>query len=272
MSILIIALVLVQLAAIPTLHRAYAFTVKNQIQVKTQHKKNLLSYLNTKEEKWLQKTSHMHIPFPRSQALINMIDKFNREGILPYQLQTPKPLEYDFRWSIDKIAESPFIVNGTVKASTKEHEIRPFEQNVFGSYKPKDLGVQAVGMFESTEFHHDKDYIAVPVTGYFGYPNMSIKLIDAVNGQEFDLPLGHITNKTVETWRYIVFKLPKGYYKLVAEDWNKTLWFGFATPKSVGRWSYRIEQLITSTYTVWMLGCLFILVSVRRFLHSQFSN
>lgn len=269
---LFIIWVVILAAAIPSLRFSYAYTVQDNQSVKASHTQKLLSFLNTMDEKWLLNKGFRGVPYPDDEELVRMMENFNDADMLPYVLQTPKPIEFDFRWTPEQIEASPFIVNGTINVITGEHFVKPFEQNVFGSYKPRSLGVKATGTFESTEFHHNRDYIYVPVTGYYGYPGMSIKFVDAVSGEEFPMPESVANTRNAENWIYVSLKLKKGYYKLVAEDANDSLWFGFATPKSVGRWSYRVERLIANSMLVWLAGLVILLFSLRHSIFATFLN
>lgn len=238
-------------------------TLEERAKLKPVQEKLVRTYLNSKDPTTFENKLYRHVPFPRPQALLKMLDQMNAADTLPYLLQTPTPVEWNPKYSLAQREESAFIVNGTVIETKREFKVNRVGEDVFGSYKPRAGGVRATGRFESQEFRLNRPYAAIPVQGFLGYEGLTMKLVDVGSGEEFDIIPDEISSKYAETWRLLLQPIPRGYYRIVAEDNNPELWFAFATPRSVGRISYHTQNLLNNGHWVWKLGLFLLLISIR---------
>lgn len=249
------AIVVILALSVPLIHYTFTFTVKDQEKVKAAHQMNVMSYLNTWDKKWLLNRGFRGVPFPREKDLVWLLKDYNDVDMLPYQLQTRQQVIHDQRQTKEEMAQAGFVYDGTVIRGTGNVGTRPFGEPVFGSYIADGEKEKATGTFTSHEFHHNRDYIALQVFGYFGYPGLSLKFVEYGSGKEYVLKPPKIKHaREISEWRYVRQRLPKGYYRIVAEDNSEEHWFGFATPKSVGPVSHRIESLIDNAKWLWVLG------------------
>jgi len=269
-KLLVAAWILCCLWAIPSLMVTVEYTLDDRAVVKPAQEKFIRGFLNTRDESTLEFQPFRHIPFPEDfEGLVLDLADAN---LLPYQIQPPIPLQRSANQTRADVEKSPFIKNGSLIASTGKFRNTLFEEDIFGSYKPRDGGMQAMGSFESAEFTTLRSYAAVPVTGYLGYEGLNLAIINVDTGQKTDIVPDLINSKFAEQWRNILVKLPRGTYKVVAEDTNPDLWFGFATPRPVGRLSYWLQQLMDQGRWIWKIGILLLLLSIRTPLANMFSH
>lgn len=261
------AMMVVLAMAVPMIGYTFSFTVADQARVKSLHRTNVMSYLNTWDESWLLNKGFRGVPFPRDKDLVWLLKDYNDADILPYQLQTRLQVLPDQSLTKDEVAQSGFITDGTYDLSRGVVGSRPYGEPVLGSYKPNGLKSAAKGTFTSHEFHHNRDYIALQMLGFYGKPGLSLKFVEYGSGKEYLLDPPSINHsRDVSEWRYVHQRLPKGYYRIVAEDNSDEYWFGFATPKSVGRVSHRVESLIAHAKWLWLLGLIILFIRFRSFL------
>ncbi len=265
-----VAIFVLLMAGIPTMKYTYDFTIKDQKKVKDAHQVNVMSFMNSKQESWLLNKGFRGVPFPRGEHLVDLLTDYNELDILPYQLQTRQFIFPDHRLTEAEKADFAFALDGSVLPSIKKVGVRPFGEPINGSYLPDKGGVAATGRYLSNEFHHNRDYIAVQVLGDYGEEGLSLKFVEYGSGKEYLLKPRKVSRSIEkEQWRYILQKLPKGYYRLLAEDNSDKHWFAFATPKSVGRLSFQVERLIARAELVWLFGVFLILLSLRYYLVPQ---
>ncbi len=266
-KLLAVAIIAILAWSVPWLNYAFDYTVKDQKQLKTTHEVNVMSYMNTWNDKWLLNKGFRGVPFPRPNDLAKLLKDYNDLDMLPYQLQTRQHVFPDHRLSAQEQAASVFVQDGTALPSQKIYGVRPFGEPVLGSYVQDSGGAAATGTFLSNEFHHNRDYIALQVLGDYGESDLTLKFVEFGSGKEYELKRPKISKYAErEQWRYVLQALPKGYYQIVAEDNSEKHWFGFATPKSVGRLSYQVERLISHSKWVWLLGVLLMLFGLRNYL------
>lgn len=252
------------IAALPWLQEVNRFTLEDRANIKPVQEKLVRSYLNTRELSVLEGKPFRHAPFPRADLLAGMLDELNEADVLPTLLQTPQPLTWRADNASTQIEQSPFMVNGTFSAAKNLFRQKRLGEDVFGSYKPLKGGMAAVGKFESEVIRINRSYASIPVLGYLGYPGLILKLVDVGSGREFNITPESLDSKNAEFWSTIQLAIPRGYYRVVAEDNNPNLWFAFATPRSMGRLSYFSEKLVKHSHWVWKFGLILLLISLRQ--------
>jgi hypothetical protein len=251
------------LVSVPNIFYTFQYTLKDRAITKTAQTENVMSYMNTKDEAWLKNKPMRSIPFPRASDLKNILDNYNDADMLPYELQTPKPLEYDQEWKKNQSKALAFITNGTIKTSSEE-PFNPYLAKVYGSYNPSAGGVKAMGEFRSEVFHHKRDYIIIQFAGYAGFPGMYAAFQDINSGEQFPINPREITKENAEEWLYAKRRLPEGHYQFIAQDNNPNLWFGFATPKSVGKLTHRVERAMQHAHWFWLFGSFLLMLGIRQ--------
>lgn len=258
--------------AIPWNSYVFDFSVKEYQKLRPIQTKLVKSYLNTGDRRWLEHKPYEHVPYPAADKMDDILDELSRSDVLPYRLQTPDVIRRNPHSTRSEVTASPFVKNGTLKMSTSESGITPYEETVYGSYKPANGGMSATGAFSSEVVELKRPYVAVSVTGYFGYPEMSMQLINEVSGEKIELEVQDISSKYAEFWREILVEVPRGYYRLVAEDNNPDLWFGFSTPRTVGRLSYWTQRLLENSFWFWRIAVLFILCGLAKPITTLFNR
>ncbi|MFT6006524.1 MAG: hypothetical protein ACI9SX_001499 [Pseudoalteromonas tetraodonis] len=261
--LLVCAWLIVCVLSIPWIWSTLSYTLDDRNKLVNKQITIVKSYLNTGDREWLRGKPFRQVPFPNKEGFGDFVLDFDKANILPYQIQTADFLKYDERATITELRRSPFIKNGTLEASSGTFGKRPYQEDVYGSYRPIAGGMAAVGKFTSTIFEINRPYTSIPVIGYFGYPKLSITLINVDTGVRFPVLSKIINSSNAEIWRNILVKLPRGYYRLEAEDQNSKLWVGFATPRSVGRLSFYTQRLINYSDWIWQLGIILLIFSLR---------
>lgn len=193
------------------------------------------------------------IPYPEWQGLAEMLDDMRVKDMLPYQFQTPA--------SNLNSSKGPFTRNGIVKPQADRYRTH---ENVLGSYNLTQGAQNAVGFYSSEPIYMERPYVAIPVTGYLGFEGQSLKLVGVKNGDEVEISPSELNSIHERSWRTIIVRAPEKNFRVVASDDNKQLWFGFATPRSVGALSYYAELILKSGHTLWKLGLLLLLIVIHR--------
>jgi len=249
--------------SVPWLVYGLKYTLDERAYLKPIQERLVRTYLNTKDSSILSNRPFRHVPFSQPDKFSKALDNMNEADMLPHLLQTPKPIRWSPDYTPALIEGSAFIPNGTFIATKGKFNLKRVGEDVFGSYKPQAGGVNATGRFESLAFKLNRPYASVPVLGYLGYEGLTMKLVDVGSGEEFEVIPREIGSEYAEEWRSVLLPVPRGYYKIVAEDNHKKLWFGFAAPRSVGRISYYTQKLLDHSVWVWGLGVFLMLISIR---------
>jgi len=258
--------------ALPWLSYVSKATLQERSVLKPIQEKLVKHYLASKDKQGLLGQPFRHVPFPDPHAMATILDDFKSSDILPYTLQAPSPIIRHPDTQPKEKERSAFIKNGTFKASTATMGFQYFNEDVFGSYKPRDNGMKATGKFESGDFRIDRPYVAIPVTGYLGFNGLSLTLSNVLTGEKIAIEPNQVSSDYAERWRHILVKAPRGYYRLIAEDQNPKLWFGFATPRTVGRMSYQTQTLLDHGHWVWKIGLFLLFLALRDQITMLFAN
>lgn len=267
---LVVSWLAVQVCAVPQILESVAFTFKDRNYVTPAQERIVRSYLNTRDASWLKNKPFRHVPFPHTEDFKHLLDDFNTSDILPYQIQTPPEIRPHENLTPEQIIQSTFVLNGTFSASSNTFRAKRFEENVFGSYNPRTGGQKTTGSFESTAVRIPRPYAVVPVRGYLGYEGLKLSLMNISTGKKYAVVPNQLDSSYAERWRDIFVKVPRGHYRLLAEDNNEKLWFSFATPRSVGRFSYFNQQLLNFSHWIWKLGTLLLVLACQKPLISVF--
>lgn len=241
------------LISLPNQIEVLDYTLKDRAKVKPIQEEIVRNYLNTQDVTLLQNKPMRHVPFHHMQQFGYWLPIYNMNNILPYQIQQPKPLKASK-------GDNVFVENGTFFPYRKMYQTGLFGEKVRGSYGFGNGGESVTGGYESQVLRLDRSYAMIPVTGYTGYQGMSLKLVNQKTGKEYPIIPKEINSKYAERWRNVFVKVKKGKYRLVAEDNNKSLWFGFAAPRAVGKISYWNKRLIENGQFIWNIGALLILL------------
>jgi len=263
LSGLLVAWLAIFVLSFPWHHSVVTLTLKERGVIQPAQERLTRTYLNTRDPETLENQPFQHVPFPRNADFITILDEMNEQNTLPALLQAPKAIEWRLDITAAEREESAFMVNGTFIASQGKFKVNRLGEDVFGSYKPRAGGMEATGRFESDVIRIDRSFAAIPFQGYLGYPGLELKLVDVGSGEEFNIAPEVLDSKFNEYWRMIYMPVPRGYYRLVATDNNPQLWFGFATPRSVGRLSYYVRDVLEHGHWLWKIGLLLLLVSCR---------
>jgi len=218
------------------------------------------NYLNSRDISWFQQKPFEHVPFPHVEAMDDVLNELSKTDVLPYRLQTTKTIRRNLDSSRHEVKASPFILNGVLKVHDNNDDINSTLENVFGSYKPADGGMNATGSFVSEVLELKRPYVSISVSGYFGYPGMELQLVNEISGDTIDIVIDKVDSKYAEFWREILTEVPRGYYRLIAQDNNPELWFGFSTPKTVGRLSYWTQRILEYSFWYWRVAVLLLVL------------
>ena len=256
---------LVVVFAVPKQFEIFEYTRDLRDGTRPHQEENVRKFLNTRDASWLDQP-FLHIPFHNGEYLKKILEDFQAADILSYHLQIPPRLNRAQNISLLDYQASAFVRNGTFNGSESKFGFDYGGESVWGSYKPDQGGVLATGKFTSEPFELTRPYSAILVTGYFGFAGTSLKLINEHTGDEIDVGdfIGLVDSKYADVWREVRFRTPRGIYRIVAEDTNDQLWFGFTTPRSVGRLSHQVRLLFPLGHSIWLAGLCLLLFTQRR--------
>lgn len=233
---------------------------------------NVRSYLNSGGDlTWLENKPFLHIPYHEASGLVRALKDFKAADILPTHLQLPAQIRPDSQIPSSTHAVSPFIVNGSVRPNALKSGESYKGEAIRGSFAPLLGGMLATGSFQSEPIEFRRPYAKIPVIGYLGYEGLTLKFINTVSGRIVNVKPQVLDSKYAEVWRDVSFRIPPGLYRLVAEDNNRSLWFGFAAPRSLGRLSFQTERLLDNGRLLWQLGLLLLAFKNRKNLLQLFS-
>lgn len=252
---LILAWYCAVLISIPYRIETTLFTLNDRDGTIQYQEKYVKQFINTNDFAYLEDKPFRHIPFPRVQTLGDKIKKYQETDILHYSLQKPSLLTHNPEHTPQQWQASAFVPNGfhyPVRRTPNREGW--YGENVIGSFFLPKGGNESTGGFESNIFGITRPYIMVPVTGYLNFTGMSLKLIEVDTGKEYPVEPKYRGSTNAENWTEILVNAKKGNYRLVAEDNNEELWFGFAAPRSVGRLSYLTKKLLTSNHFFYIFG------------------
>jgi len=107
-------------------------------------------------------------------------------------------------------------------------------------------------------------------------PDMVLYLEDVGSGERFYIePVAtprYARQYAMTKWLTTQLKIPRGYYKIVAEDNSETGWFAFSSPRPVGRLSYYAQELSSFGHYIWQFALLLLLWSLRHSLIGLFER
>lgn len=258
-----IAWLAIFIASIPWLHTTLLFTVENEIALRPAQAKLVNSYLNSKSASVFALEPPSHTPFPSPELLANKLDEMEELDMLPYKLQKPEQLDWHPSQTVQQRKQSAFIRNGAFRPSQNQMFAKYNGETVVGSYRPDHGGARATGFFQSQDFRMSRSFAVIPVLGYLGFKDLTLKLVDVGSNQEFHVLPQEVHSRFAEGWRLILLRLPRGYYRIEATDNNPDLWFAFGSPRSVGRLSYYTQKILARADWVWKIGLLLLLFSCR---------
>ena len=221
-------------------------------QLKPIQRDNLRNYMVTGELSFLEGQPYRHIPFAGGKGLARFVDRLAPNDVLPFEMQIQPEL-------VAQNNNSPFIKNGSIRPSNKEFFVRYRGEPTIGSFDYDNGGSLAVGEFISEPIQTNRSYLMVPVLGYLGYPDLTLKLIEESTGKETIIKPKENNSKYAEVWREIYIEAPKGPFKIVATDNNADLWFGFAAPRTIGKLSMLSKEIARKGKTLWLIGLTIIL-------------
>jgi len=233
---------------------------------------NVRSYLNSGGDlTWLEEKPFLHIPYHEASGLVRALKDFKAADILPTHLQLPPQIRPDTQISSTIHAESPFIINGSVRPNALKSGESYKGEAMRGSFTPYLGGMAATGSFQSEPIEFRRPYAKIPVIGYLGYEGLTLKLVNTVTGRIVNVQPQDLNSKYAEVWREVSFEIAPGLYRLVAQDNSSSLWFGFAAPRSLGRLSFYTERWLENGRLVWQLGLLLLAFRQRKILLQFFS-
>lgn len=259
-QLLVVAWLMTIVIAVPYRLEVLQYTLDDRAYILPFQEKNVRQFINSNDQDWLQGKNFRHIPFPRPGTLARSLVKFQQANILPYQLQRP-PLLVN---SLDESEQTAFIHHGLFFASTGQHQGNLFGETVIGSYNVAMQGNKATGKFVSNVFNLNRNYAMIPIIGYTGFPNLSLKLVNVDTKDEIIIKPAVRSSLYAETWREVLVRAPQGNYQLIAHDSNEELWFGFAAPRSVGRLSYWAQRYKDKGQLLWFFGLCLLLFTYRK--------
>ena len=217
-------------------------------------------YVYTKNEQVFKNRRYQEVPFNSASALAGFINDFDRDDMLPYQLQLGSMKIFD--------TKQAFTINGfgfSPAGLYRRHE------PVMGSFHMGQGGQNSKGKYISEYFAADRPYIMIPTLGYLGADNTSLKLVGRNNKDEKINP-GKLTAKSRDVWQHTIVAAPDTEYSIHAVDNSSSLWFAYAAPRTVGRLSYYVYRMFGYSTTILISGLMVLLFCLRKFVFRVFDS
>lgn len=230
----------------------------------------LRNYIINRDREPLAKMDPRIIPFASGLGLAFFVEKVDKEPIWSADLQVPVFLQ------ASQNEANTFIKNGVNQSSSINGQVQYQGEDVWGSYThetdksalSKDLevdeGFLALGRFVSDVIEPSHSYLQVPISGFTGYPGMSLKLIDQVTQEETMIQPSVLHKNFIGVWRKVTIKTPKNPFRIVAEDTSQTMWMAFAAPRVLGTLSAISNELLNQSKRLWKIALLLLLVLSRK--------
>lgn len=194
-------------------------------------------FIHTGQLRVLQNKPRQHIPYPNPNRLASLLTNPKLRSILPHTMTVPSVLQ-------SNLEQSTFVANGFYPTTGRYQN-----ETVLGSYNR--LGNSAIGQFESIPLQFKHSFIEIPVGGYLGEKNLKLQLV--VEGQPEPIII-RPPRLAKESWVSCYVRTPQRSFKLVAIDNNPQLWFAFAMPRSLGRWSLISIWILERGWILFLLG------------------
>ncbi len=256
------------IAGMPMQMKAIDYTLKERNALKPIQTHVTSRYLNTGDPDELYGHPHRHAPFPHIETFQGILDEMSAADTLPSSLQ-PQP---DLQWNpeineVDR-AKSAFIRNGTNIEIDEVIGSDHLGEPAYGSFNPDQGGEAATGTFESATVRITRSYADISYMGDIDGPGMSLLLEDVGSGEQFLVKPNNYQSRysrkyNSNVWTNTYLKIPRGYYKIVAQDNSEDSWLAFGSPRSVGRLSFYAQSLKGHRHWIWKIAILIMLFSLR---------
>jgi len=250
--------------------------LKDQKKYKALQTTNTTRYLNTQNYAELENKPFRHIPFPHSDIFQQILDKMSAADTLPPSLQPQPHLQWDPEATEEQIQSSAFFRNGTAVLQDDILGSDHLGTPAYGSFNP-DLGEEkATGRFQSATLRINRSFAQISYMGDISSPEMVLYLEDIDDGERYEIkPIDtprYARKHGMTKWLTTQLKIPRGYYKIIAEDNSDTSWFAFSSPRPMGRLSYYAQELSSWGHYLWQLALLLLLWSLRHSLIALFEK
>ncbi len=250
--------------------------LKEQKKYKALQTLNTSRYLNTGDYAELENQPFRHIPFPHSDIFQAILDKMSAADTLPPSLQPQPDLQWYPEASDEEIQSSAFFRNGTAVLHEEILGSDHLGAPAYGSFNPEMGEEEATGRFESAALRINRSFAQISYMGDISSPDMQLYLEDVGSGDRFYIePVAtprYAHQYPMTKWLTTQLKLPRGYYKIVAQDNSETGWFAFSSPRPVGRLSYYAQELSSYGHYLWQFAILLLLWSLRHSLIGLFER
>lgn len=242
--------------------QSHVFRVDNEFKhreaAKNYEEDIVRRYLTTHDKSVLLTAPVNKLPFADGPGLKHFLDLLEPWKLLPHAIIVPEPL-------VEPPLNSGFKSNATVRPSTGERGYKYKHENVIGSFDENVGGMSATGVYSSQIFAKPKHpYLKIPVTGYAGYPDIEITLVDEVTREITAVLPKKVASIYAETWRDIYVRSPRNKYRLIVKDNNRDLWVGFAAPRNIGLLSMLTLIMMSIGHYVFILGLLVLAFLYRK--------
>jgi hypothetical protein len=264
-------------AGMPLQINAIDYTLKEKAVLAPIQTQITSRYLNTQDPEELLGHPYRHVPFPRVNTLQDILDEMSKADTLPSSLQ-PQP---DLQWNPERLeadrVESPFIRNGTPIEIDGIIGSDHFGEPAYGSYNPDKGGEAAVGSFASATVRITRSFAEISYMGDINGPGMSLLLEDVGSGTKYPIvptiyKPRYSGRHSPTTWASAFVKIPRGYYRIVAQDNSEVSWLAFGSPRSVGRLSFYSQKLMSYGHWIWKIALFLLLISMRESLINLLSS
>lgn len=213
-------------------------TIPNQLlQKKTLsdiQQNNLKAYIETKDITHLENKPWLHIPYPDSDRLAQLLNNVTIQNILPENIRpTLKTKEIN-------TSQTSFTVDGYY------HEMLP-PPSIYSLGSYGEQGDATIGELTLTyNSNSDTARFKLNLAGYPSAENISLIL---------KRPDGKIINlaprqNPKEEWHSVYFHTPRGEFSITAIDQSDTKWLALDTPVQTGRLRPLLDALLKQSLTI----------------------
>ncbi len=263
------------IAGMPMQFKAIHFTLTERATLKAAQTHITSRYLNTGNPDELYGHPHRHAPFPNIKMFQGILDELASADSLPSSLQPQPDLQWHPEVGESERSNSAFIRNGANVEIDGVIGSDHLGEPAYGSYNPELGGELATGTFVSATVRITRSFAEISYMGNFNGNNMSISLENVETGKLYQIkPTSYQSRYTSwphpKVWSTTYFKIPRGYYNIIATDNDPESWFAFGSPRSVGRLSYYAQQLNGYSHWIWKVALFMLLFSLRDSLRNLF--
>lgn len=252
------------------------YVLKEQKALKPIQTLSTSRYLNTQNYEEIEDQPFRHIPFHDPEVFKAILDKLVEADALPPSLQPQPDLQWYPEASDEEIQSSAFFRNGTAVLHEEILGSDHLGAPAYGSFNPEMGEEEATGRFESAALRINRSFAQISYMGNISSPDMQLYLEDVGSGERFYIePVAtprYARQYPMTKWLTTQFKIPRGYYKIIAEDNSETGWFAFSSPRPVGRLSYYAQELSSYGHYLWQFALLLLLWSLRHTLIGLFER